>query len=87
MLASRAITGMFEVLAISTVRSSSGRPSRGSTRKRNSCSTSASSLPRSPQATYTITSASHHFAICCKTIVLPVPKPPGTAAVLPCAIG
>ena len=32
---------------------------------------------------YTITSASHHFAICCSIIVLPVPKPPGTAAVLP----
>src|SRR5664280_1408223 len=27
-----------------------------------------------------MTSASHHFATCCSSTVLPVPKPPGTAA-------
>ena len=34
-----------------------------------------------------MTSASHHLASCCNRTVLPVPKPPGTAAVLPRAIG
>jgi hypothetical protein len=34
-----------------------------------------------------MTSASHHFASCCSRTVLPVPKPPGTAAVLPRATG
>ena len=34
-----------------------------------------------------MTSASHHFATCCSSIVLPVPKPPGTAALLPRATG
>ena len=78
---------MFEVFAISTVRSSSDRPVRGSSSASNSSRTSASSLPRSPQPTYTITAASHHLAICCSSTVLPVPNPPGIAAVLPRAIG
>ena len=34
-----------------------------------------------------MTSASHHLATCCSRTVLPVPKPPGTAAVLPRAMG
>ena len=51
MLASRAATGMFEVLAMITVRSASGRPVRGSSSCGNSSSTSAISLPRSPQPT------------------------------------
>ena len=51
MLASRASTGMFDVFAISTVRSISGRPVRGSSRRGSSSSTSAISLPRSPQPT------------------------------------
>ena len=34
-----------------------------------------------------IMSASHHLAIWCCVIVLPVPKPPGIAAVPPLAIG
>src|SRR5512134_3574827 len=34
-----------------------------------------------------MTSASHHLATCCSSTVLPVPKPPGTAAVLPRATG
>ena len=51
MLASRAATGMFEVLAMITVRSSSGRPERGSSITGSSLRTSAISLPRSPQPT------------------------------------
>ena len=50
-LTSRAISGMFDVLATSTVRSSSDRPVRGSSSVEISCRTSASSLPRSPQLT------------------------------------
>ena len=49
--ASRAATGMLEVLAISTVRSMSGRPDFGSVSSGNSSSTSVISLPRSPQPT------------------------------------
>ena len=50
-LASRAMTGMFDVLATSTLRSRSGRPVRGSSSSPSSRSTSAISLPRSPQPT------------------------------------
>ena len=49
MLASRAETGMLEVLAMSTVRSIRLRPVRGSISLGNSVSTSVISLPRSPQ--------------------------------------
>ena len=49
--ASRAATGMLEVLAISTVRSMSGRPDLGSVSSGNSSRTSVISLPRSPQPT------------------------------------
>ena len=49
--ASRAATGMLEVLAISVVRSISGRPDLGSVSSGNSISTSVISLPRSPQPT------------------------------------
>ena len=70
-----------------TVRSASGRPVRGSSSCGNSSSTSAISLPRSPQPTYTITSASHHLASASCSTVLPVPKPPGSAARPPRATG
>ena len=49
MEASRAATGMSEVLAMSTVRFMSGRPVRGSFSSGNSIKTSVISLPRSPQ--------------------------------------
>jgi hypothetical protein len=50
-LTSRAISGMSEVFAIRTVRSSSERPVRGSSSVEISASTAASSLPRSQQLT------------------------------------
>ena len=87
MLTSRAIIGMFEVFATTTVRRLSGSPVRGSSRSSSSATTSAISLPRSPQPTYTMTSASHHLAICCSRTVFPVPNPPGTAALLPRVTG
>ena len=49
MEASRAATGMSEVLAMSTVRFIKDSPVRGSTSSGNSRSTSVISLPRSPQ--------------------------------------
>ena len=76
-----------QVFAISTVRSSNDSPVRGSVNSGSSRSTSAISFPRSPHPTYTITSASHHFAICWSRTVFPVPKPPGTQAELPRATG
>ncbi len=48
---------------------------------------SASSLPRSPHPMKTTTSTSAHLTICWSSIVLPVPNPPGTAAVAPWAMG
>ena len=60
--ASRAATGMSEVLAMSTVRFIRVSPVRGSCSSGNSISTSVISLPRSPQPTYTIMSASAHLA-------------------------
>src|SRR5512142_1321688 len=86
MLASRAIIGMLDVFAMTTVLAAS-LPPPGSLRLASSVSMSASSLPRSPQPTYTITSASHHFVICCSSTVLPVPNPPGTAQLPPLANG
>ena len=65
MLASRAATGISEVFAISTVRFIRERPVRGSFSSGNSIRTSVISLPRSPQPTYTIMSASAHFASWC----------------------
>ena len=62
MLASRAATGMSDVFAISTVRFIRLSPVRGSLSSGNSISTSVISLPRSPQPTYTIMSASAHLA-------------------------
>ena len=67
-----------------------GQPAPGRADRSSSASSpsmSASSLPRSPQPTYTITSASHHFVICCSSTVLPVPNPPGTAQLPPLATG
>ena len=78
---------MFDVLAISTVRSSSERPVRGSSSVEISCEHVGQLVAALAAATYTITSASHHLAICCSSTVLPVPKPPGTAAVAPRATG
>ena len=85
--ASRAATGMLEVLAMRVVRSVMGLPLFGSSSSLNSFSTCVISLPRSPQPTYTMMSASHHLASWCCVIVLPVPKPPGTAAAPPLAMG
>lgn len=85
--ASRPATGMLEVFTTITVRLMSGRPVRGSSRRGNSSSTSAISLPRSPQPTYTMTSAAPNFAMDCSSTVFPVPKPPGTMAVPPSATG
>ena len=51
MLASRAIIGMFEVFAMTTVLAASVPPVRGSLSSASSPSMSASSLPRSPQPT------------------------------------
>ena len=65
------------------VRSMSDLPVRGSWIFGNSVSTSVISLPRSPHPMYTMMSASHHLASACWVIVLPVPKPPGMAAVPP----
>jgi hypothetical protein len=48
-LASRATTGMFDVLAMKISFSLSGRPLFGSLRSRKLRRTSAISLPRSPQ--------------------------------------
>ena len=59
----------------------------GSSSAASSVRASASSLPRSPQPTKTMTSASAHLTICCSSTVLPVPNPPGTAAVAPLATG
>ena len=87
MEASRAATGMSEVLAISTVRSISGRPVLGSVSAGNSLSTSVISLPRSPQPMYTTTSASAHLASWCWVTVLPLPNGPGIAATPPFASG
>ena len=85
--ASLAATGIFEVFAISTVRSVRGLSVRGSIRPENSSSTCVISFPRSPQPMYMIISASHHFASWCCVMVFPVPKPPGIAAVPPFAMG
>ena len=49
--ASRAATGMSDVLAMSTVRFISDSPVRGSFSSGNSMSTSVISLPRSPHPT------------------------------------
>ena len=85
--ASRAATGMSEVLAISTVRFIRVSPVRGSTSSGNSRSTSVISLPRSPQPIYTTMSTSDHLARACCITVLPEPKGPGMAAVPPLATG
>ena len=70
-----------------TVRSISERPVRGSSSCGNSSSTPAISLPRSPQPRYTITSALQPLARLSSRIVLPVPNPPGMAALPPSATG
>ena len=63
--ASRAATGMFDVLAIMTVRFISGFPVLGSIRWGNSSNTSVISLPRSPHPMYTTSWASEYFARDC----------------------
>ena len=59
----------------------------GSRSSGNSVSTSAISLPRSPQPMYTTICVSDHFASCCCATVFPEPKGPGIAAVPPFATG
>ncbi len=78
---------MSEVFATNTVRFISGSPVRGSRSSGNSMSTSVISLPRSPQPTYTMMSASAHLASWCWTTVLPEPNGPGMHAVPPLATG
>ncbi|OPZ76931.1 MAG: hypothetical protein BWY79_01391 [Actinobacteria bacterium ADurb.Bin444] len=85
--ASRAATGMFDVFTTNTVRSMIDRPVCGSTSCGNSLSTSAISLPRSPQPTYTTTSAAACRASDCSITVLPVPNPPGTETEPPSVMG
>ena len=85
--ASRAATGMFDVLATIIVRSINLRPVCGSTNSGNSVKISTTSFARSPQAAIITMSASACFEIaCCKT-VFPVPKGPGIKPVPPSTIG
>ncbi len=85
--ASRAATGMSDVFAIRTVLFIMGSPLFGSFKAGNSLRTSVISFPRSPHPTYTIMSASDHFASWCCTTVLPLPNGPGTDATPPFATG
>ena len=87
MLASRAATGMLDVLAMRTVRCISGFLEYGSSSDGNSSSTWVISLPRSPHPMYTTTLASLHLASWCCVTVLPVPNPPGIAATPPLEMG
>ena len=85
--ASRAATGMEEVLQMMMVRSIRERPVRGSTSSGNSFSTSTTSPARSPQAaTMTMSTSAFLASMCCST-VLPAPKGPGTQKVPPLATG
>ena len=85
--ASRAATGMEEVLQMMMVRSIRERPVRGSVSSGNSVSTSTTSPARSPQAaTMTMSTSAFLASMCCST-VLPAPKGPGTQKVPPLATG
>ncbi len=85
--ASRAATGMLDVLAIIIVLSINFFPVRGSSSSGNSANISTTSFARSPHAAIITISASACLEIaCCKT-VLPVPKGPGINPVPPSVIG
>ncbi len=85
--ASRAATGMFDVLQMMIVRSMSLCPVRASTNSGNSAKISTTSFARSPHATMMITSASACFDMACCSTVLPAPKGPGMKPVPPSAMG
>ena len=87
MEASRAATGMDEVLQMMMVRSISDPPVFGSLILGNSLIVSTTSPARSPQATTITTSTAECREIrFCKT-VLPAPKGPGMQQVPPRATG
>ena len=85
MEASRAATGMFDVLATNAVRfmMPTSFPSIVVVNSGKSHKTSAISLPRSPHPTYITASLFENFEIDCEMTVLPQPKAPGTAHVPP----
>jgi len=85
--ASRAATGILEVLATIMVLSVSLRPVWGSSSLGNSVKISTTSLALSPQAAITTMSASACLEIACCSTVFPVPKGPGMKPVPPSTIG
>ena len=85
--ASRAATGMEDVLQMMTVRSMSDLPVRGSVSSGNSFRTSTTSPARSPHAAMMTTSTSAFLASMCWSTVLPAPNGPGTQNVPPLATG
>ena len=85
--ASRAATGIDDVLQMMIVRSSSFPPVRGSSMCENSVIVSSTSPARSPQATTITTSTAEYRAINPCSTVLPAPNGPGMQAVPPRAIG
>lgn len=85
--ASRAATGIDEVLQIMTVRSMSDLPVRGSVSSGNSFRTSTTSPARSPHAAMITMSTSAFRLIECWRTVFPAPKGPGVQKVPPFATG
>lgn len=86
MEASRAATGILEVLATRAVRFmiDSVIPSISTVSSGKSLNTSDISLPRSPQPTYMMTSEFEYLDKAWEMTVLPQPKAPGMAVVPPC---
>ncbi len=78
---------MLLTLATMTVLSMRLRPLLGSFMTGKWATTSAISLPRSPQPMRMMMSASLHLLICWRVTVFPVPNPPGMAAAPPLAHG
>ncbi len=85
--ASRAATGMDEVLQMMMVRSISEPPVFGSSSSGNSQMSSTTSPARSPQATTMTMSTAANWLRRCWSTVLPAPKGPGMHAVPPRATG
>jgi len=85
MEASRAATGMLDVLATRQVRSIAlyDTPSMRVSNSGKSFNTSAISFPRSPHPTYTMMSELDYLESDCEMTVLPQPNAPGTALVPP----
>jgi len=85
MEASRAATGMLDVLATRQVRSIAlyDTPSMIVSNSGKSFNTSAISFPRSPHPTYTMMSELDYLESDCEMTVLPQPNAPGTALVPP----